>query len=126
MLAIPSSVRSLTSQRGRIASRLPTTNAALNPQIDSSTTWPRFDVVSTEYHEQTSATAISGTSVAATARTALLPAECAIARNHRVHCPTKHSSATVATERPTMTLQSQESKMQTRGTSNTRKTERKA
>ncbi len=44
-----------------------TRSATDSPQIDSSATWPRFDVVSTEYQEQASAIAMSGTTASDTA-----------------------------------------------------------
>src|SRR5579862_3716047 len=96
-----------------------TSNAADNPQIVSSAICPRFEVVSTEYQEQVSAITISGT----TAREANLPTTLPDARevscSISAHCATKHSSAIVATERPTMTLGSQVLNRQMRGTSNT-------
>src|SRR3984885_4282693 len=96
---------------------LMTSSATDSPQIDSSATWPRLDVVSTEYQEQTSAIAMSGTSASDTAVPSALCALPEISLSIKPHCPTKHSSATVATDRPTMTLDSQWSNRQMRGTS---------
>ena len=89
-------------------------------------TWPRFDVVSTEYQEQTSATAISGTTTRDVVRPTSLPVAREISRSIKAHWATKHNSAIVATERPTTTLESQVSKMTMRCTSYTGKAERKA
>jgi hypothetical protein len=49
-----------------------------------------------------------------------------VSRSITAHWPTKHNSAHVATERPTMTLDTQESNIQMRGPSKTGNTERKA
>jgi hypothetical protein len=85
-----------------------------------------LDVVSTEYQEQTSARAISGTIAAEVILPVTLPVSREISRNSRAHCMTKHISASVATERPTITLESQVSTMTMRGTSNTGNAERNA
>ena len=83
-------------------------------------------MLSTEYQEQISATTISGTTASDTSLPTELPVEREVARSITAHWATKHSSAQVATERPTMTLDSQELNMQMRGTSNTGTAERKA
>src|SRR5260370_28476325 len=95
-------------------------------QIDSSATWPRFDVVSTEYQEQASAIAIRGTTASETAVPNAQRAAREISLSINAHCPTKHNSATVATDRPTITLDSQWLNRQMRGTSYTRKADRNA
>src|SRR6267154_3461328 len=105
---------------------LMTSSATDSPQIDSSATWPRFDVVSTEYQEQASAIAMRGTTARATAIPSALRAVREISLSINAHCPTKHSSATVATDRPTMTLDSQWLNRQMRGTSYTGKADRNA
>src|SRR5579862_8779418 len=109
-----SSGRSEALQRGQIQSRLVTSSPALRAQIDSSSTCPRFDVVSTEYHEQISATAMSGTTTTEVTLPAPLPVAREISRSSSAHCAAKHNSAKVATERPTMTLESQVSNRQKR------------
>ncbi len=81
-------------------------------------------MVSTEYHEQVSATTINGTITRAAVRPSTLPVACDDARSSSAHCATKHNSATVATERPTTTLASHESNSTRRGTSNTGTNER--
>src|SRR5450631_3491077 len=103
-----------------------TSSATASPQIDSSATWPRFEVVSTEYQEQVSATAISGTIASDTTVPSVLRAARDISLSINANCPTKHSSATVATDRPTMTLDIQWLSKQMRGTSYTGKADRNA
>src|SRR5438132_6531743 len=98
---------------------LATSSAADRPQSASSNTCPRLDVVSTEYHEQSSAITISGSTVRETAFAVVHPVARAVCRNMSAHCATNASSASVATERPTMTLDSHVLKRQMRGTSNT-------
>src|SRR4051812_9789464 len=98
--------RQFSGQRRQIPAMLTTSSAAENPQMDSSMTWPRFEVVTTEYHEQISAMTMSGTTTREMAAATTLPVTCAVARNITAHWPTKHSSAMVATERPTTMLDS--------------------
>ena len=74
-------------------------------------------MVSTEYQENSSATAISGTTTTEVTWPTPLPVAREIARSSSAHCAAKHSSAKVATERPTMTLESQVSNRQKRCTS---------
>src|ERR1043165_8964703 len=112
------------AQRGQIATRLAPSKAAQTPHSVSSITWPRLLVVNTEYQEQVSATAIIGTSSAAAERPNTLPVARDDACSSSAHCATKHSSAIVATERPTATLASHESNRHSRGTSNTGTNER--
>jgi hypothetical protein len=76
-----------------------------------------FEVVSTEYQEHVSAITIRGTRASEVTLPTTLPAARELSRNISAHCATKHNSATVATERPIMTLDSQESTTQKRGTS---------
>src|SRR5580692_2289060 len=97
--------------------KLATSSTTQKPQIDSSTTCPMFDVVSTEYQEQVSAIAMRGTRANAVILPTTLPAAREVSRNMSAHWATKHISAMVATVRPTMTLDNQESTMQMRGTS---------
>jgi hypothetical protein len=97
---------------------------AETPHNDSSITCPMLDVVSTEYQEQVSATAIKGKTASEARRPGLLCMTCDISRINKAHCVTKHNSATVATERPTMTLDSHESNRQMRCTSKTGRAER--
>src|SRR5579872_3145417 len=113
-------------QRDDTAIMLATNRLADSAQSDSSTTWPKFEVVSTEYHEQSSASAISGSSMRAALCVTTLSMMRPVSRNMSAHCATKHSSATVATERPTTTLEIQELNRHSRGTSNTGTAERKA
>ncbi len=80
----------------------------------------------TAYHEQHSATAISGTMIREIFFAVSEPVSLPSARSTIAHWMTKHSSATVATERPTMTLDSQVSNRQIRCTSARGSTERKA
>src|SRR3954453_499110 len=112
-------LRGIGVQRGRIVTMLITTSAAHTPHSDSSNTCPMFDVVSTEYHEHASATASSGTTSRATTCACMLPVALAVSRVSSAHWIAKHSSATVATERPTIALETHESTSVTRGTSNT-------
>src|SRR5260221_14319871 len=85
--------RPLGVPRGYIVMTLMTSSATDSPQIDSSATWPRFDVVSTEYQEQASAIAMRGTTARATAIPSALRAVREISLSINAHCPTKHSSA---------------------------------
>ncbi len=81
-------------------------------------------MVSTEYQEKHSASAISGITSRDTDWPIRLPVTWAISRSSSAHWATKQSSARVATERPTITLENQESNRQKRGTSNTGSAER--
>src|SRR5262245_28498806 len=114
------------TQRGQMCTRLATSSAAHRPHSVSSITCPRLLVVSTEYQEQVSATTINGTITRAVDAPSTLPVACDDARSSSAHCATKHSSATVATERPITTLASHESTITSRGTSNTGTNERYA
>ncbi len=93
-------------QRGQAASRLTTISVAASAHSVSSTACPRFEVVSTEYQEQASATRIIGSTTRALQRPSALPVMHAASRRVNAHCATKHSSAIVATLRPTSTLAS--------------------
>src|SRR5689334_3313052 len=104
-------------QRGPSHARLAISKTTHKAQIDSSNTWPRLEVVSTEYQEQVSATTINGTMARDTRTAAALPTTCPTPRSSKAHCAAKHSSATVATERPTITVESHESTMTWRCTS---------
>src|SRR5882762_1276932 len=104
-------------QLGRIATMLTTTNAADSAQMEFSATCARFHVVSTAYQEHASAIAMSGTSATDTILATTLPVARAVSRSIKAHWPAKHNSARVATERPTMTLESQVSNRPRRGTS---------
>src|SRR5262245_11687717 len=90
--------RWLAGQRGSSASMLTTISAAERPHSEFSTTWPRFDVVSTAYHEQSSASAMSGTIASDTFRTTSLRVARALSRSIHAHWVAKHNSARVATE----------------------------
>jgi hypothetical protein len=118
--------RQLAGHRGHIATMLATNNAADKPHKVSSKTCPRFDVVSTEYHEHISAITINGNTTYDVARAVMQPVSRDVWRNISAHCATKHNSATVATERPTTTLDSQVLTTTSRCTSNTGNTERNA
>ena len=85
-----------------------------------------FEVVSTEYQEHSSAIAIIGSSAREVATPKRLPASRAASRSSSAHCATKHSSATVATLRPTTTLDQKLSTITSRGTSYTGHHERHA
>jgi hypothetical protein len=50
-------VRRGAAHRGHITSMLATSSVTDRPQINSSAMWPMFEVLSTEYQEQTSAIA---------------------------------------------------------------------
>ena len=76
-----------------------------------------FEVVSTEYQEHVSATTMRGTSMTEVAMPTVLRAAREISFSSKAHWATKHSSATVATDRPTATPDSQWSNRQIRGTS---------
>src|SRR5262245_8235359 len=121
-----SSGRCEALRRGQIHKRLITSRPAASAQRDSSMTWPRLEVVSTEYQEKSSATAMSGTTTRAVTRPTPLPVAFDISLSRRAHCAAKHSSAKVATDRPTITLESQVSKRQKRWMSYTGSTERYA
>src|SRR5882724_8826560 len=121
-----SNKRRLPVKNVRMETMLTTRSVALSPQSDSSTTWPMFAVVSTDDHEKISATMISGTTEYDTTLPTELPVVRETSRNITAHCATKHSSARVATERPTTTLDSQESCKTMRGTSYTGMTDRNA
>jgi len=103
-----------------------TTSAAANPHSEFSSAWARCSVVSTAYHEHPSATTMSGSSANDTACTNGLAANDAARCSMRAHWAAKHNSATVATDRPTSTLDSRESMRTMRGISITGRTERKA
>ena len=94
--------------------------------MDSSATCPRLEVVNTEYQEKVSAIAMSGTTTFAVTRPTPLPVARDISPSIRAHWSAKHSSANVATERPTITLESHVSNRQTRPTSYTGNAERNA
>ncbi len=83
-------------------------------------------MVSTAYQEQHSAIRISGTMIHATFSTVSDPVIEPSCCRMIAHCRTKQTSATVATERPTSTLDSQVSNRQMRCTSARGSTERKA
>jgi hypothetical protein len=85
-----------------------------------------FEVVSTAYQEHISATTMSGTTTREAILPTTLPLAREVSRSITAHWPTNHNSAQVATERPTTTLDTQESNRQMRGPSNTGNTERKA
>src|SRR5580704_15037333 len=85
-----------------------------------------LSVVNTAYHEQPSATAIIGTTASEAPRTKRLPVTRALWTRKSAHWTAKQSSATVATDRPTATLDTQESVRTSRGMSKTGSTERKA
>src|ERR1700689_2991183 len=91
-----------------------------------SSTLPKKLVVMTAYQEQISASTIVGTMAFeiffAVSELATLPS----AKSTMAHCAAKQSSATVATERPTMMLESHVSNKQMRCTSVRGRTERKA
>ncbi len=78
-----------------------------------------FDVVSTEYQEHASAIASIGTTILVTLWAKKFPVALAVSRNRKAHWQAKHSSATVATERPTMAVEIHESTRVMRGTSYT-------
>ena len=80
----------------------------------------------TAYQEQASATTITGTIAFATFRAASEFAAFANSRKTIAHWTAKQISATVATDRPTKTLDSQVSNRQIRCTSARGRTERKA
>jgi len=82
-------------------------------------------VVSTAYHEQHSATAIIGTIIFDTVTAMRVPVLSPSSRSRMAHWAMKHSSAMVASERPTPTLDSHESSRQMRCTSARGNTERK-
>src|SRR5579862_3476867 len=109
-----------------MTSMLATSSVADRPQMDSSAIWPMLEVVSTEYQEHTSATAISGTTAREAKRPSGLPVAREASRSMMAHWAAKQSSAQVATERPTMTLDTHEFTSTRRGMSNTGKEERKA
>src|SRR5262245_8437071 len=111
-------LRDMLVQRGRIRTMLAATSAADTPHSDSSITWPKFEVVRTEYHEHTSAITINGTTILATVLEKMLPVARAVSRVMSAHWQAKQSSAMVATDRPTSALDTQESKSPRRGTSN--------
>ena len=69
---------------------------------------------------------MSGTITTAVTLPTPLPVAREISRSMSAHCAAKHSSAKVATVRPTMTLESQVSNSTTRGTSKTGRAERYA
>ncbi len=83
-------------------------------------------MVTTEYQENISAIAISGTITRERPSATGLRASIASTRSSRAHCAAKQSSAIVATDRPTATLDSHESTTQMRCTSARGNTERKA
>jgi hypothetical protein len=85
-----------------------------------------LEVVSTEYHEHTSATAISGTTASAANLPNVLPVAREVSRSITAHWAAKHSSAQVATVRPTSALDRKVLKRQRRWPSNTGSAERKA
>jgi hypothetical protein len=109
--------RRCAGQRGKITATLASSSATQSPQIDSSKTCPKFDVVNTEYQEQVSAMAINGTSASDTPNPRRLSVARAFSRSNNAHCATKHSSASVATERPMSALDGHQACRQIRGTS---------
>src|SRR3569833_960836 len=113
-------------QRGMIDTIAATPRAPVTPHREFSKMWPRFDVVRTAVHEQISAVRIRGRMSRDTIRAVRLPVAWAMAWNRTAHCAAKQSSAAVATERPTMTLENQVSNRPSRGMSYTGTTERKA
>src|SRR5215469_12443177 len=103
-----------------------TASAAATPHSEFSSAWARCSVVSTAYQQHTWASAMSGTTANDTVCTnELLPTN-AVRCSIRAHWAAKHNSATVATERPTSTLDSRESISTTRGMSITGRNERNA
>ncbi len=112
--------------RGTTAIMLATNNVVDKAHRDSSTTWPRFDVVSTEYQEHTSAIAMSGRRSREAVSVTMLSVIFPVARSSNAHCAAKHSSAIVATDRPITTLDNQVLITVSRGTSKTGKDERNA
>ena len=63
-----------------------------------------LDVVSTEYQEKISATAISGSTAWDINQPERLAVTRDTSRSSSAHCAAKHNSATVATARPMITL----------------------
>ena len=83
-------------------------------------------MVSTAYQEKHSASRISGTIALAAVRVVSAPAIQPSWFRMIAHCAAKQTSATVATERPTRTLESQVSNRQIRCTSARGRTDRNA
>src|SRR5690348_972117 len=83
-------------------------------------------VVSTAYQEKHSATMISGTITSAAFTTVSAPVIAPSRKRRIAHCATKQTSAIVATERPTATLEVQWSNRQMRCTSARGRNERNA
>jgi hypothetical protein len=79
--------------------------------------WARWLVVNTPYHEQHCAMRISGTIAHATVKAVSTPAIPPRWCRTMAHWAAKQTSATVATDRPTRTLDSQVSNRQIRCTS---------
>src|SRR5438552_91124 len=103
-----------------------TPRAPETPQSEFSKMWPRLDVVRTAVQEQISAVAMRGMMKRATTRATRLPVDCAVASSMTAHCAAKDSSAMVATDLPTSTLDNQVSNRPSRGMSYTGRTDRKA
>src|SRR5262245_46292440 len=111
--------RQFGAQRGHMPIMLTTSSAADTPHSDSSTTCPMLSVVSTEYHEKHSAITIIGTTAYETTRAVTLSVSRALCLSISAHWATKQTSAMVATERPTATLDSHVLNRVIRGTSKT-------
>src|SRR5262245_17005982 len=93
--------------------------------VDCSIALPRKLVESTAYQELISAHVISGTSTQEIAIVPRVLVFAPISRTTSAHCHAKHSSATVATVRPTSTLDHTESTRTIRCTSARGSTDRK-
>ena len=95
-------------------------------QIEFSMALPRKCLVSTAYQEKHSAITISGTITAAAFSVVSAPVMVPSCCRKIAHCAAKAISATVATLRPTVTLESQVSNRQMRWISARGRKERKA
>ena len=96
--------------RGRIDGKLAMSSTTQSPQIDSSATWPH---IRGGQHRIPGAGFGNRDEGYEGQRRDIADARCGppreVSRNISAHWATKHNSAIVATERPTMTLESQES-----------------
>src|SRR6187402_40790 len=97
--------RRTAAHLGMIAAIATTPRAPAAPHREFSKMCPRLEVVRTAVQEQISAVMIMGMISFDTMRAVALEVDSAVAWSITAHCAAKASSATVATDRPTMTLE---------------------
>src|SRR5215510_5502447 len=117
MIATTSATRTAPSNSGSKRQRPTATMKKANAHIEFSIALAKYFLVSTACHEKHSAIRINGTITHAAFKVVSAPVIVPSLYRAIAHCAAKQISATVATDRPIMTLDSQVSNRQMRWTS---------